>query len=104
MERTGMIPDIELLLAQLTLEEKISLLAGADLWHTVPLERLGIPVLKMTDGPFGARGVDHPSSPTSACFPCGSALGATFNPELVERVGKALAEETRSKGAHLLLG
>ncbi len=95
---------IEALISQMTLEEKISLLAGADLWHTVPLERLGIPVIKMTDGPSGARGIDNPSSPTSACFPCGTALGATWNPELVERVGKALAEETKSKGAHILLG
>jgi beta-glucosidase len=101
---TRMNEKIEALISQMTLEEKISLLAGADLWHTVPLERLGIPVMKMTDGPFGARGVDNPSSPTSACFPCGTALGATWNPELVERVGKALAEETKSKGAHILLG
>ena len=94
---------IETLLTQMTLEEKISLLAGADQWHTVPIKRLGIPAFKMTDGPMGARGADEPSGPTSACFPCGIALGATWNPELVERIGKALAEETKSKGAHLLL-
>ncbi len=94
---------IEGLIAQLTWEEKISLLAGADQWTTVPIQRLGIPAIKVTDGPIGARGADDPSAPTSACFPCGTALGATWNPELVERVGKALAEETESKGAHILL-
>ena len=94
---------IDALIAQMTLEEKISLLAGADQWLTVPIKRLGIPAIKMTDGPIGARGIDDPSGPTSACFPCGTALGATWNPELVGRVGKALAEETQSKGAHLLL-
>ncbi len=95
--------NIESLIAQMTLEEKISLLAGADMWRTVPVQRLGIPVLKTTDGPIGARGEDEPDGPTSACFPCGTALAATWNPALVERVGQALGEETRSKGAHILL-
>jgi beta-glucosidase len=94
---------IEKLLSQLTLAEKVSLLAGADLWHSVPVERLGIPVLKVTDGPNGARGADANSGPASACFPVGVALGATWNPALVERVGAALAEETKAKGAHILL-
>src|SRR5512136_1787062 len=94
---------IEALISQMTLEEKVSLLAGADQWHTVPVKRLGIPVIKTTDGPVGARGADEPGAPTSACFPSGSALGATWDPELVERVGKALADEVKSKGAHILL-
>ena len=94
---------IETLISQMTVEEKISLLAGADAWHTVPVKRLGIPVIKTTDGPMGARGADEPDAPTSACFPGGSALGATWNPDLVERVGKALADEIKSKGAHILL-
>ncbi len=94
---------IEALISQMTLEDKVSLLAGADQWHTVPVKRLGIPVIKTTDGPMGARGADEPGAPTSACFPGGSALGATWNPELAERVGQALAEEVKSKGAHILL-
>lgn len=95
--------NIEALIAQMTLEEKISLLAGADLWHTVPIERLGIPAIKVTDGPIGARGADFQAGVTSACFPCGTALAATWNPALVERVGRALADEVRAKGAHILL-
>ena len=94
---------IESLISQMTLEEKIALLAGADLWHTVAIKRLGIPAIKTTDGPIGPRGADEPSGPTSVCFPCGSALAATWNPELIERVGRALAEETKAKGAHILL-
>ncbi len=47
---------VEALLAQLTLEEKISLAAGIDAWHTAPVPRLGIPRIKVTDGPNGARG------------------------------------------------
>ena len=47
---------IENLLKQMTLEEKGSMLAGATPWTTVPIERLGIPAIKVTDGPIGARG------------------------------------------------
>jgi beta-glucosidase len=98
-----MTDSIETLLSQMTLEEKATLLAGADLWHTVPLPRLGIPVLKVTDGPVGARGVGGSSGPASACFPCGTALAATWDTDLVQQVGQALAEETQAKGAHILL-
>lgn len=94
---------IEDLLARMTLEEKVSLLAGADSWHTVAVERLGIPSIKVTDGPNGARGVRPIGGPTSACFPAGVALAATWNTDLVRQVGHALADEVRSKGAHVLL-
>ena len=94
---------IESLIAQMTLEEKISMLAGADFWHTVPIERLGIPAIKVTDGPVGARGAGSAAGPTSACFPAGVALAATWDPDLVKQVGKALAQETQAKGAHILL-
>lgn len=94
---------IEHILSQMTLNEKTTLLAGADLWHTNPIDRLGIPRIKVTDGPNGARGAYGDMGPTSACFPVGVALAATWNPELIQRVGQALGEETRSKGAHILL-
>lgn len=91
------------LLAELTVEEKASLLAGADLWYTVPIPRLGIPAFKVTDGPNGARGSEGSMAPRSACFPIGTALAATWNPALVEQVGQALGQETQAKGAHILL-
>ncbi len=94
---------IDDLIKKMTLDEKISMLAGADLWHTVPIKRLGIPSMAVTDGPNGARGAQGNMGPTSALFPVGMALGATWNPELVERVGAALAEEVKAKGAHILL-
>jgi len=77
--------------------------AGADLWHTAPVPRLGIPSLRVSDGPNGARGTSFRGGPSSACFPCGAAQGASFDPELVGRIGAALAEEARSKGAGVLL-
>ncbi len=95
--------DIEGIMADMSLDEKISLLGGADLWHTVPVERLGIPAIKVTDGPNGARGAWNNLSPSSACVPVGMALGATWNPALVERLGGQLAAEVQAKGAHVLL-
>jgi beta-glucosidase len=95
---------LEELLSQMTLQEKVSLLAGADMWHTTPVKRLDIPALKVTDGPTGVRGSGgFTGTVTSACFPAEVALAATWNTALVERVGQALAEETRDKGAQMLL-
>jgi len=93
-------PDHEGTIASLTLEQKVALLTGADSWHTVALP--GVPVLRCSDGPAGVRGTSW-SGPASASFPCGTALGATFDPDLVEEVGRALGREARSKGAQLLL-
>src|SRR3984893_7390161 len=96
---------IENLLSQMTLQEKVSLLAGTNSWYTVPVERLGIPSLKMTDGPNGARGSGSlVGGVKTTCFPAGIALASTWNTDLVERVGQALADEAKGKGAQLLLG
>ncbi|MDW8147943.1 MAG: glycoside hydrolase family 3 C-terminal domain-containing protein [Roseiflexaceae bacterium] len=75
------------------------------MWTTTPIERLGIPAIKVTDGPNGARGAGGfvGGAVTAACFPVGIALAATWNTSLVEEVGEALAEEAQSKGARLLL-
>ncbi|PIO97860.1 beta-glucosidase family protein [Pleomorphomonas carboxyditropha] len=96
--------DIEALLDAMTLEEQASLLAGADFWTTVPIPRLGIPSIKVSDGPNGARGGGSlVGGVKAASFPVGIALGASWNPALVEEIGGALAEEARSKGASVLL-
>ena len=95
---------IDDLLAELTLEEKADLMSGKGVWDVFPVERLGIPSLKVTDGPAGARGAGLLGSGTPAlCIPCGSALGATWNPDLINQLGKALALETRARGSHVLL-
>jgi beta-glucosidase len=87
----------------LGLDELAVITAGEDSWRTVPLPAHGVPRLKMSDGPVGVRGESFTST-TSALFPCGSALGATFDPDLIERVGQALGDEAHTKGAHVLLG
>jgi beta-glucosidase len=94
---------IDDLVNQMTIEEKISMLAGADLWHSVAVSRLGVPQFKVTDGPNGARGAWGSMSTPSVATPVGIALGATWNPELVEQVGNVLADELEAKGAHILL-
>ena len=97
-------PDREELLRQMTLQEKVSLLTGSDMWHTTPVERLGIPAVKVSDGPNGARGAGgFTNGVRAACFPAGIALAASWNPELVKRVGEALGQEARTKGASVLL-
>src|SRR4051812_49065531 len=93
---------IEKLVAELTIDEKAALAAGVDLWHGPGVERLGVPALKVTDGPSGARGEQWSGRP-SVNFPCGTALGATWNPDLVHEVGKRLGVEARRKQAHALL-
>ncbi|CAN5570869.1 glycoside hydrolase family 3 C-terminal domain-containing protein [soil metagenome] len=93
---------VESLLADLTVDEKASLTSGVDMWHGHAVERLGIPALKVSDGPVGVRG-DRWVGTTSACAPCGTALGATWNPELVSEVGRVLGEEARSKSVDILL-
>lgn len=95
--------NIDQLLQELTLEEKVSMLAGNDHWTTVPIPRLGIPQLKVTDGPNGARGEKARGGTPAVCFPCGSALAASWNTDLVHEVGRALAAQVKSKGAHILL-
>jgi beta-glucosidase len=96
---------LEALLQEMSLEEQVSLLAGASLWLTVPLERLGVPAIKLSDGPNGARGGGALIGGVAAnCFPVGISLAATWNTTLVEQVGQGLAEEAHSKGARVLLG
>ncbi len=98
---------IEGLIKQMTLPEKVSLLAGVDDWHTGNIERLDIPSIKVTDGPHGDRTMadDDPVKTIPAtCFPTGVAMAATWNPELINRLGMAIGEETRARGCRILLG
>src|SRR5262245_24715470 len=92
------------LVAALTLDEKAALTAGVDMWTTAAVPRLGLPAVRVTDGPNGARGTElGPTGPTAACLPCGAALGATWNPALLTEVGSVLGAEARTKGARVLL-
>lgn len=98
---------IERCLAAMTWHEKASLLSGADDWRTVALPRLGIGAFVMTDGPHGVRtnaGMTGRKHGPAVSFPTGIAMAATWDPGLIERVGRALGEETLAMGCDVLLG
>src|SRR4051812_18164634 len=97
--------DVDKLVRELTLDEKARLTAGDDMWSTVAVERLGIPKVRVTDGPAGGRGSSllGMGSATAVCVPCGSALAAAWNAALIEQVGVMLGEEARTKACRVLL-
>ena len=101
--------NVEELVSALTLEEKAGLCSGADFWHTKAVERLGIPAIKVSDGPHGLRtqkeGSTDPNDAIEAvCFPAGCAAAASFDPALTRRMGAALGREARASGVQVLLG
>ena len=88
----------------MTLEEKCRLLGGASSWRTHAIERLGIPAVKMSDGPNGVRGENTGTDRTpSVVIPVGIAQGATWDPALVGRLGDLLGREACRKGVHVVL-
>lgn len=89
-------------LGGLSLDEKAALTGGADIWHTAAVDRLDLPALLLSDGPSGVRGPRF-TGDTSACLPCGTALAATWDRDLVERVGVLLGDHARAKSAQVLL-
>ncbi|PWY79113.1 beta-glucosidase J [Aspergillus heteromorphus CBS 117.55] len=96
--------DVDKTIEELTLGEKVALTAGVDFWHTASVERLNIPALRMSDGPNGVRGTRFFNGIPAACFPCATALGATWNTDLLHEVGQLMGEEAIAKGSHIILG
>ncbi len=96
---------IDALLSQMTLDEKTLQMHGTGIvpqngvWRTPDNERLGIPGFGMLDGPRGASRL----AGNATAFPVGMARGATWDPDLETRVGAAIGEEVRAKGASVLL-
>ncbi|CEF86475.1 hypothetical protein FGSG_11181 [Fusarium graminearum PH-1] len=89
--------------SRLPLEDSVSLLSGEDFWRTTPNKALGLGSLKFSDGSNGVRGEDWINGAPSAAIPCGTALGASFDVELVSRLSNLLARECKRKGVHGLL-
>ncbi len=94
---------VEDLLGRLTLKEKFTLCSGTKNFFTKPIKRLGIKSFKMTDGPHG---IGPHSSKNAECtyFPTAICRAATWNPELSEQFGVAVAQEVRDIGYHMILG
>ena len=95
--------NIDQLINNLTLDEKVSLLSGFNSWYTNKIDNKNIPSIKMSDGPNGVRG-DSNSGKTSACFPCAISIGSSWDLELIKNIGVALGEEAQAKDVDVLLG
>ncbi|HUS14477.1 MAG TPA: glycoside hydrolase family 3 N-terminal domain-containing protein, partial [Chloroflexia bacterium] len=99
---------VEQALSQMTLEEKAALTVGRDAWTTQPVERLGVPSVWVSDGPTGLRKVPTASSMglgaiPATCFPTASALGASWDVDLLRDVGGAVAAECQAADVQVLL-
>ena len=103
---------IDDIINQMTLEEKVDMLHAKHMFVSAGVERLGIADIKYTDGPFGIREELQPDSwspigwetDKATFFPTGSALAATWSPELAYSYGTGLAREARFRGKDMLLG
>ena len=87
------------LVAQMTLEEKLAYIGGYNGFFIRPIPRLGIPEIRMADGPQGVRNDTH-----STMYPCGIAAAATWNRELARTYGHSLGQDARARGVHIMLG
>ena len=92
------------LLQQLTLEEKAALVQGADFWTTVPLPKIRLRAMTLSDGPAGVRGPRWDEREPSLNLPSGSALAASWDDALAYRYGAAAASEARRKDVDVVLG
>jgi beta-glucosidase len=89
---------LEKILGQMTLEEKLDYLGGINAMSIRPIPRLGLPEIRMSDGPLGVR-QDKPSTR----YPAGIALAASWNRDLAQREGVSIARDCRARGIHILL-
>ena len=93
-------------------DELALLTTGSGYWHTHDAGALGVPALRLSDGPHGLRvqDDDHPDhlglgrSLPATCFPPAVTLASSWDPDLVQRVGAALGEEARALGVDVVLG
>ena len=103
--------DIKALVLRMTLEEKASLCSGGDFWHTKAVERLGIPATMVSDGPHGLRKQDQQAdhlgvneSIKAVCFPAACATAASFDRDLLARMGQAIGDSCQHEGVSVVLG
>ena len=102
-------PDIQSIIASMTLEEKAALCTGASAWSTTPVERLGVPEMIVSDGPHGIRRLPDihsmaRNSLPATCFPTASCSASTWDVELMGQLGAALAEEAIALHVDVVLG
>ncbi|MFF9090923.1 glycoside hydrolase family 3 C-terminal domain-containing protein [Streptomyces sp. NPDC014991] len=95
--------ELDRLIDKLTLRAKVRLLTGADTWRTAAEPAVQLRPWVMSDGPAGVRGPSWDERKTSVLLPSATALAATWDEPLVERLGALLALEARRKGVHVVL-
>ena len=100
------------LIGQMTVAEKARFMEGVNAWETPALERLGIPSIRVADGPHGVRKQNDTEDTTpeaagtvtSVCFPSASALAASFNRGVFATLGETLAKECKALDVDMILG
>ena len=103
---------IESIIKSMTLEEKIAMLHGKNMFSSAGIPRLGIADMEYADGPFGIREEMEPHSWNSAhlttdsatFFPTGSALAATWSTDWAYAYGRGMSREARMRGKDMILG
>ncbi|KAJ6551199.1 glycoside hydrolase family 3 protein [Mycena capillaripes] len=96
--------DVPEIVEKLTTDESIQLIAGVGFWKTHAVERLGVPAIKVSDGPNGVRGNHFVMGTPAKCLPSATAMGATWDPKLIHEVGlKLLAPEAKLRAASVIL-
>ncbi len=93
--------EISKIISQMTLEEKAILLTGAASMNTAEISRLGIESVYMADGPHGIRTVEERNCTS---FPCLAMVGATWNKNLIYKMGQALADDCIEHNINTILG
>ncbi|NUT50539.1 MAG: glycosyl hydrolase [Saccharothrix sp.] len=96
-------PELGLLVGKLDVGRKVRLLTGATVWRTHGEPDLGLRPIVVSDGPIGVRGQGWDERSTSLALPSPTALAATWDVDLVRRLGVLLAAEARRKGVDVLL-
>lgn len=94
---------VDAALARLSLEAKVRLLSGQDVWTLPALPEIGLASIVMSDGPIGVRGTTWSAADPSIALPSPTALAATWDPVLAREAGRLLGQEARRKGVHVLL-
>ncbi|MFE4078729.1 beta-glucosidase [Paenarthrobacter sp. YIM B13468] len=95
---------LDSLVQELSLEEKVQLLTGRDFWTTMPVEKIGLRSMVMSDGPSGVRGEMWDERRPSMNFPSATAISSSWDPGIADRLGAASAVEARRKGVDVVLG
>lgn len=99
------------IVARMTLEEKVAFCSGASWWMTKEFPHLGIPAIRMTDGPHGLRNLvakndtfDAEKSYPATCFPTASLTACSWDRSLLREMGQALGDEALAAGISIILG